>query len=218
MLKTRWKGLLAVLKQFMMCEGHFSFVVLYHIRLIMNFIGFQLNMPYYLWRSLYKMAKRYKRQQLDSSLFHHGLIKILLVHQLKLQNDDWNTFLARNGFVNSDALEVEKPVIEETVVPSSTHAYLTSTLSKPISDPKDVEQSHPNTSVKNTNRPVGKPSKGVIDLGFKNKRAGRLISRKLQNKSNPHVSSTIEIHESSDLKINRFCSQSILIRNLENIG
>ena len=84
LLKTQWHGLLAVLKQFVMCEGCFGFVFLYHLRLLMNFIGFPLNMPYYLWRSLYKMEKRYKKQRLDSSLFHHGLIKIMLVHQLKL--------------------------------------------------------------------------------------------------------------------------------------
>jgi hypothetical protein len=56
---------------------------------------------------------------------------------------------------------------------------------------------------------VGKPSKGDIDLGFKNKRAGRLISRKLRNKSNPHVSSIkmIEIHESSDSEIDRFLAE-----------
>jgi hypothetical protein len=190
-----------------MCEGYFGFVFLYHLCLLMNFIGFPLNMPYYLWRRFYKMAKRYKRQQLDSSLFHHGLIKILLVHQLKLQHDDWNAFLARNGFIDSNPVEVDKPMIEETIVPSSTQACLTSTLSKPTFDPKDVEQSHPNASVKNTNRPVGKPSKGDIDLGFKNKRESRLISRKLRNKSSSHVSSTIQIHESSDSKIDRFLAK-----------
>jgi hypothetical protein len=219
LLKTRWHGLLAILRQFMTCEGRFGFVFLYHIRLLMNFIGFQLNMPYYLWRSLYKMAKRYKRQRLNSSLFHHGLIKILLVHQLKLQNDDWNAFLTRNGFVNSNTVEVDKPMIEETIVParavlSSTEACVTTTLSEPIPDQKDVEQSHeqhthPNASAKNANRPTCKPSKGDIDLGFKNKRAGRLISRKLRNKPNSHVSSIkmIEIHESSDSEIERFLAE-----------
>jgi hypothetical protein len=82
----------------------------------MNFIEFPLNMPYYLWRSLYKMEKRYKKQHLDSSMFDHGLIKIMLVHQLKLQNDDWDAFLTRNGFANSNTLEVDKLVIEETIV------------------------------------------------------------------------------------------------------
>jgi hypothetical protein len=45
------------------------------------------------------MSKRYKKQSLDSSLFHHGLIKMLLVHRLKTLGDDWDGFLARNGFV-----------------------------------------------------------------------------------------------------------------------
>jgi hypothetical protein len=125
LLKSRWHGLLAVLKQFITCEGRFGLVFLYHLHLLMNFIGFPLNMPYYLWRSLYKMAKRYKNKRLDSSLFHHGLIRIMLVHQLELQNDDWDLFLTRNGFINPNFQEVDKPMIEETVIypivlPSST--------------------------------------------------------------------------------------------------
>jgi hypothetical protein len=219
LLKTRWHGLLALLKQFMTFEGRFGFVFLYHLRLLMNFIGFPLNMPYYLWRSLYKMAKRYKKQCLDSSLFQHSLIKIMLAHQLKLQNDDWDSFLTRNGFTNSYVVKVDKPVIEETLVyprlfPSSAQACVTTTHSKPLPDSKFVAQTHeqdaqPNASTKNANRPVGKPSKGDIDLSFKNKRAGRLISRKIQNKSNRHVSSikTIEIHESLDSEIDIFMAK-----------
>jgi hypothetical protein len=71
----------------------------------MHFIGFQLNMPFYLLRSLYKMSKRYKRQKLDSILFHHGLIKLLIVHHLKLLNDDWDAFVTRNGFVTVNPVE-----------------------------------------------------------------------------------------------------------------
>jgi hypothetical protein len=82
LVKSRWHGLLLILKQFVTYEGHYGLVFLYHIRLLMHFIGFQLNMPFYLLRSLYKMSKRYKRQSVDSSLFHHGLIKILLIHHL----------------------------------------------------------------------------------------------------------------------------------------
>jgi hypothetical protein len=135
------------------------------------------------------MAKRYKEQHLDSSLFHHGLIKIMLAHQLKLQNDDWDSFLTRYGFANPNAVEVEKLVTKETIVyprvfPSSTQAYVTTTHSKPLPNPRVVEQTHeqdaqPNASVKNANRPIGKSSKGDINLGFKNKRYGKLILRKL---------------------------------------
>jgi hypothetical protein len=84
----------------------------------MNFIGFHLNMTFYLLRILYKMAKRYKRQCLNSSLFHHWLIKMFLVHQLKLQNDNWDAFLIQNRFVTPSLVEVDKPMMEENAIPA----------------------------------------------------------------------------------------------------
>jgi hypothetical protein len=83
-LKPRWHSLILILKQFITCEGRYGLVFLYHIRLLMLFIGFELNMSFYLLMSLYKMSKCYKRQSMNSlsSLFHHGLIKILLVSHL----------------------------------------------------------------------------------------------------------------------------------------
>jgi hypothetical protein len=92
-LKSRWHDLLAVVKQFVTCEGRFGLVFLYHLRLIMSFMGFPLNMPYYLLKSLYKMGKRYKKQRSDSSLFHHDVIKIILIYQLDSQNDCWDSFI-----------------------------------------------------------------------------------------------------------------------------
>jgi hypothetical protein len=65
----------------------------------MNFIGFLLNILFYLLKILYKMEKRYKRHNLDSSLFHHGLIKLLLVHHLKMLGEYWDSFVSRNGFI-----------------------------------------------------------------------------------------------------------------------
>jgi hypothetical protein len=62
------------------------------------------------------MSKRYKKQSLDSSLFHHGLIKILLVHRLKTLGDDWDEFLARNNFVTTfleETFVMDKPMIEK---------------------------------------------------------------------------------------------------------
>jgi hypothetical protein len=219
LLKVRWHGLLAVLKQFVTCEGRFGLVFLYHLRLLMIFMGFPLNMSYYLLRSLYKMGKRYRKQRSDSSLFHHGLIKILLVHQLELQNDNWDSFLIRNGFSNPNVEEIDKSVIEETLIYpttplSPTQACVSASYNKPLLDPKVIEQTHGqathlNDSVKNLKKSTGKISKSNVDINFKNKRAGRLISRRLRNKSNSHASSIsmIEVHESSDSKIDRFLAE-----------
>ena len=60
-LKPRWHDLLTVVKQFITCEGRFKLVFLYHLCFLMSFIGFPLNMPYYLLISLYKMGKRFRK-------------------------------------------------------------------------------------------------------------------------------------------------------------
>jgi hypothetical protein len=184
-LKARWHDLLAVLKQFVTCEGRFGLVFLYHLRLLMVFMGFPLNMPYYLLRSLYKMGKRYRKQRADSSLFHHGLIKILLVHQLELQSDNWDSFVVRNGFSNPNIDEVDKPVVEETLTYPTTplspiQACVSTPYNKPLIDSKVFQQVceqviHPTDCVKNLKKPTGKKSKSSVDINFKNKRAGRLI-------------------------------------------
>jgi hypothetical protein len=96
-LKPRWHDLLMLVKQFVTCEGRYGLVFLYHLRLLMIFIGYPLNMPFYFHRSLYKMSKKFKRQKADSSLFHHGLIKLIVVYHLSLHGDSWRAFIARNG-------------------------------------------------------------------------------------------------------------------------
>jgi hypothetical protein len=45
-LKAQWHDLLAVVKQFFTFEGCFGLVFLYHLRLLMIFMGFPLNIPY----------------------------------------------------------------------------------------------------------------------------------------------------------------------------
>jgi hypothetical protein len=87
MLKPRWYDLLKIIKKFITCEGRYGFVFLFHLRLLMVFMGFELSMPHYLHRSLFKMAKKYKRSQADTSLFHVGLIKMLVVCELGVRRD-----------------------------------------------------------------------------------------------------------------------------------
>jgi hypothetical protein len=52
LLKVRWHALLSILKQFITYKGHYGLVFLYHVRFLMHFIGFHLNVPFYLLRSL----------------------------------------------------------------------------------------------------------------------------------------------------------------------
>jgi hypothetical protein len=61
MLKQCWHDLLMIIKQFITCEGQYGFFFLHNLHLLMIFMGYQLNMPYYLLRNLFKMSKKYKR-------------------------------------------------------------------------------------------------------------------------------------------------------------
>jgi hypothetical protein len=91
---TRWHGLLLIIKQFITCEGRYGLIFYFHIRLLMVFLGFRLDFPFYLHRSLQKMSKFYQRpnQNPETSLFHHGLIRTLVECHLASVGDNWENF------------------------------------------------------------------------------------------------------------------------------
>jgi hypothetical protein len=91
LFKPRWHGLLLIIKQFITCEGRYGLVFLFHVHLLMVFLGFKLNMPFYLLKILQKMSRFYQRQNpnSESSLFHHGLIRVLVVSHLSKVGDSW---------------------------------------------------------------------------------------------------------------------------------
>jgi hypothetical protein len=134
-LKPRRHDLWMVVKQFMTCEGRYGLVFLYHLRLLMNFMGYPLNMPFYFHRSLYKMDKRFKREKDDSILFHHGLIRLIVVHHLNLHGDSWQAFISQNGFADTKLVQIDKSMVSVTKVgpPVPFHALLPSP--KPLSNP-----------------------------------------------------------------------------------
>ena len=59
-----------------------------------------MNMPYLFLNSLHKMASTYQTNVGDKnrSLFHHGLIKILVSYQLEELGETWDSFLVHNRF------------------------------------------------------------------------------------------------------------------------
>jgi hypothetical protein len=61
LFKPQWHVLLLIIKQFITCEGRYGLVFLYQVRMLMVFLGFKLNMPFYLFMSLQKMSKIYQR-------------------------------------------------------------------------------------------------------------------------------------------------------------
>jgi hypothetical protein len=84
----------------------------------------------------------------------------------------------------------------------------------PSSYPKVIQQdsrpvTHPKDCTKTVKKPTGKKLKGSVDVNFKNKRAGRLISRSVRNKMKPRADtiSMIEVSEGSDSEIDKFLAE-----------
>jgi hypothetical protein len=142
----------------------------------MSFIDFPLNMPHFLLRSLYKMAKRFKREKADSSLFHHCLIKIIIVHHLRLSGDCWEAFLLRNGFASPEFGQVDKTMVTETLVgpvmPPPTLLPSVEPSTYPNDDlPDTLPDSCSKDSAKPVKRPARKKGKGNTDVNSKGKKA-----------------------------------------------
>jgi hypothetical protein len=89
-------NMLRVIQRYFTCEGRFNMVYQYHIRLMLHFTGkVAMNLPFYLFRSIGKMSDRVqaKSKQVDTSVFHSSLIKMLVIEELRKTNNDWETFL-----------------------------------------------------------------------------------------------------------------------------
>ena len=74
---------------------------LYQLRLLSHISGDDpLDLVHYLYNSLLKMSKRYQKQPLSSPqyVYHRGLIKILVQHQLSKKSKSWDEFLVAEGF------------------------------------------------------------------------------------------------------------------------
>jgi hypothetical protein len=93
--------MLRVFQRYFMCEGRFNMVYQYHIVFLLHFTGKEFtNLPFYLSRSFGKMSDRVKpkSKQVDTNVFHSGLIKMIVLEELKKTNTDWDVFLVASSF------------------------------------------------------------------------------------------------------------------------
>jgi hypothetical protein len=115
--------------------------------------------------------------------------------------------------------QVDKPVITETLMNTTTSSPpLLPCDPTPNMEPStypDATQldnqpdSYPKSCTKTIKKPTGKKLKGSVDVNYKNKRAGCLISRCARNKSKPcaDIKNTIEVSEDSHSEIESFLAE-----------
>ena len=146
------------------------------------------------------MAKKYKRHKADNSLFHHGLINLIDVYHLNLHGDSWKAFIARNGFEDTDPVQVDKLVVTETNTEPPLPLHLL--LPKPSADPKvdlldfGTDKSEP------TKKPISKKPKANTTANAKGKRNPHLISRMARKTPKPSAErDPIVLSEDSDSNV-----------------
>jgi hypothetical protein len=94
--------LLRVIHRYFTCDGRFNKVYMYHIILFIHFTGKKyIDLPYYLCRILGKMDDKVqdKSKQVDPSLFHFSLIKLLVLEEINKKNREWSDFFLHQDFV-----------------------------------------------------------------------------------------------------------------------
>lgn len=113
--------MMKIIMKYFTCEGIFSRLHTYHIRLLMHFTRVRmLKIPYFLFRNIEKMAyivqKNPYPQQMNS-LYHHSLIKMVVLHHLNLVNISWETFITNDIFRGP---QIPPSVSQESRKPSSS--------------------------------------------------------------------------------------------------
>lgn len=95
-MEEEWNPLISALQRIVTCEGRYVIVFLYHIRLLLHFSdGREVNFPFFLRISFYKVVRGVQStiKNLENSVCHHSLIKMLVVHELSRRKKSWEDFL-----------------------------------------------------------------------------------------------------------------------------
>ena len=125
-VKEHYAILLTCIQKYLTCEGRYNKVYSYHFKLLLHFTGkASIDIPFYLFRSLSKMCDKVqlKKDDCETSLFHHGLVKLLVLDGLQKIGRDWDSFIFMAGFQSKTGLtpqpvrereeSVEEPIIAE---------------------------------------------------------------------------------------------------------
>lgn len=100
-LKEEWQGVIKVIQRYITCDFHLTRATVYLMRFLGHLVGVkELNLVNFPYKSLSRMSHKI---QVNPSLkhwyvFHKGLIKILVSHQLRKLGKTWDEFLREEGF------------------------------------------------------------------------------------------------------------------------
>lgn len=79
----------------------------YHFKILLHFTGkTSIDLPFYLFCNLSKMCDKVqlRKETCETSLFHHGLVKLMVLHELQKIGRDWDTFIFMSSFESKTGL------------------------------------------------------------------------------------------------------------------
>jgi len=100
-LIEQFDRILKIIQRYFTCEGRFNTLYQYHIRLLLHFTGkIEMNIPYYLLRSIGKMSDRIqsKSKDVDTNIFQSRLIRMLFSEELGKKDISWDHFVIASHF------------------------------------------------------------------------------------------------------------------------
>jgi len=136
-----------------------------------------LNMPFYFLKSLSKMAKSYQTELDHKLIFHHGLIFILLLHELIKYHVSWERFLSKIQLDDATHVRCDSIQIESDHLPSKD-------------DSEDTSDQSPSHMQQLSDEPKSShdiPMEHKTDINFTNKRQARLASRLTRNQAKENI-------------------------------
>jgi hypothetical protein len=100
-LEDEWKDLFKGIQLYITSEGRYDKLMLYHFKLLDHFTGKTLlNLPFFLHKSLTKVCKNIRVEPLSikNTLCHFGLIKLIILEELRQIGRTWQHFIFREDF------------------------------------------------------------------------------------------------------------------------
>ena len=129
----------------------------------MHFLGEDINLPYFLLSSLRKMCSIVQRNpgNIESHLYHHGLVKMLVEEQLKANKDTWERFLVRNHFEEAGETSVPKKSRRKRKEATSETVGQEETVQEQIEEETDVHHSEHEIDLEST-VDIDQEAQGII--------------------------------------------------------
>ena len=122
-IKPCWKIPLEMVQNYITCDGRYDRVLKFHLRLLMHLSGsLQLNLPLYLLKSLQKIISWVQGhpEHTARSVYHQGLIKLLIFSQLHREGPTWETLLIELG-LEENTKEKGKRIMEDSDQQTTNH-------------------------------------------------------------------------------------------------